>query len=221
MGKELSLARIKEAGRSVLLAIPSSGELITTSSSRNQRTQESSSSKVSKGGTTEDIETESQSSSEVERANASSSKQARRRRSNKDRKQGRGDERAHRRVRRSAQELGIVHPGHFCNEAETIGHYWTEVDRISGGSLFQCKLCLDYIWLPLFYNDTIYLGKMMEHFGRTEGYCRYLNRHRPAKLLIAKLQDLRRLEAEITDKREFAKLVDKILSDMEYDRKEG
>ena len=60
----------------------------------------------------------------------------------------------------------------------------------------------------------------MKQFGGGEGYCRYLNRHRAAKVLIAKLQDLRRLEMEITGKREFARLADKILSDKEYDRKE-
>jgi len=36
---------------------------------------------------------------------------------------------------------------------------------------------------------------------------------------MAKLQDLRRLEAETADKREFARMADKILSDREYDRK--
>jgi len=60
----------------------------------------------------------------------------------------------------------------------------------------------------------------MQRLGKNEGYCHYLNRNRPAKLLMAKLQDLRRLEGEIDDKIEFAKMTDKILSDMEYDRKE-
>jgi len=40
-------------------------------------------------------------------------------------------------------------------------------------------------------------------------------------MLVAKLRDLRRLESEVADKREFARLVDKVMSDKEYDRKES
>jgi len=60
----------------------------------------------------------------------------------------------------------------------------------------------------------------MKRYGRTEGYCRYLDRHREAKVLVAKMQDLRVLETKVDDKRKFAKIVDEILSDKEYDRKE-
>ena len=74
--------------------------------------------------------------------------------------------------------------------------------------------------MPMYHLDANKLGNLIGRYGGDEGYCRYLNRHRPAKLLMAKLQDLRRLEMEITDKREFARLADKILSDKEYDRKE-
>jgi len=61
----------------------------------------------------------------------------------------------------------------------------------------------------------------MESCGSTEGYCRFLNHHRPAKMLVAKMQKLERLADGYTNKREFAKMADDILSDRDYDRKEA
>jgi len=116
--------------------------------------------------------------------------------------------------------LGIVHPSSYCDELETTPHYWVEVGKADKGVLFQCKLCYNYIWLPSHWTGVDRLAALIKQYGKDEGYCRYLNRHRAAKMLMAKLQDLRRLENEMIDKREFAKLVDKILSDKEYDRKE-
>ncbi len=219
MGKELSLAREEEEGRSVLLASTGIGELITTSIGRDKRTEESSDAKVSKGTKAKNTKTKSKGGSKVKGANASTSKRQRRRRGNKNREQGGGDEGKDRKVRRSASELGITFPGTYCDELKTVPHYWFEVDTIEGGSLFRCRFCRRYLWLPKFHLDSDRLSGMIRKYGGNEGYCRYLNMHRPAKLLIAKLQDLRRLEMEIADKREFARLTDKILSDGNYDRK--
>lgn len=219
MGKELPLAREEEEGQSVLLASPSTRELITTSSSRDKRTQEPNPSKRSKGEKVKDTKTKSKGSSKAERANARPRCQ-RRGRDNPYRGTYRRDERKDSRPRRSAQELGIVFPGAYCDELETVPHYWVESGKVEKGSLFQCKFCRKYLWLPLSTYDAEVLGKLIGRYGKSEGYCRYLNRHRPAKLLMAKLQDLRRLEMEVADKREFARLTDKILSDKEYDRKE-
>ena len=220
MGKELPLARKEEEGQSMLLAITGSGEPITTSCNRNKRTKKSNPSKVSEGGETEDTETEGKIRRKTKRANASSPKRQRRRRDNKDRESDRGDEGADKSIRRSAQELGVVFPGSYCDDAELTPHYWTETSKFDRGSLFQCRFCRRHIWLPTYFLDNKRLGEYMRKYGKTEGYCRYLNRYRPAKLLMAKLQDLRRLQAEVTDKMEFARLTDKILSDKEYDRKE-
>ena len=123
-------------------------------------------------------------------------------------------------VGKSAQELGVTFPGSHCDEAKLIAHFWTEVDRPYGGSLLQCKLCRRHLWLPASFADAVVMHRYIDKHDTTEGYCRYLNRHRPAKMLMAKLQDLRILETEVSDKREFARLADKILSDKEYDRKE-
>ena len=219
MGKELSMAREEEEGQPVLLASPGVGELITTSYRGDQRTQKPNPSKRSKGGKAEDIKAKGKGSSKAEGANARPRRQ-RHRRDNKNRKQDRGDEGEYKSARRSAQELGIVYPGSYCDDAEVVPHYWVGDSIVGKGSLFQCRLCRRYLWLPLSTFDAMNLSTLLRKYGISEGYCRYLNRHRPAKLIMAKLQDLRRLEMEITDKREFARLTDKILSDKEYDGKE-
>lgn len=219
MGKELPMARQEEEGQSVLLAIAGNGEAIDSSCVRNQRTKKSTPTKRRKRRKTEDIETESKGSSEIERADASPFEPEGRGRDYQDRKQGGGDEGEDKYPRRSAQELGVVFPGSFCGEAETIPHHWMEAEKVYGGVLFRCRKCLDYLWLPLGWHDAEQLSKLIKIFGIAEGYCRYLNRHRSAKMLMAKMQDLRRLAKDITNKREFAKLTDKILSDKDYDRK--
>lgn len=124
-------------------------------------------------------------------------------------------------IRRSAQELGVKHPGSYCDEAEITPHYWVEIEKIDSGSLFHCILCHSYLWLPLHLPGAEQLGGLISYYGKNEGYCRFLNRYRAAKVLVAKLQELSRLQTEITDKREFVRLADKILSDRRYDGKEA
>ena len=221
MGEELPMARQEEAGQPVLLAITGDGEVIDSSCDRNQRTKKSTPTKRRKRRKVEDTETEGEGGSETERTDTSPFESEGRGRDNQDWEQGGGDEGEDKYPRRSAQELGVVFPGSFCDEAKTIPHYWMEAERVYGGVLFRCRKCFDYLWLPLTWLDAERLGKAMKFYGIQEGYCRYLNRHRPAKLLMAKMQDLRRLAKDITNKREFAKLTDKILSDRDYDRKEA
>jgi len=220
MGKELSLARSEEEGRSMLLAITSSGKPIAAPCLRDQRTEGDNFAKVSEGGETEDTKTKSKGSSKVKRANASAFKKARRRRDNKNRKSHRGDERAHKHARRSAKELGITFPGSYCDELETVPHYWNEIEIVSSGLLLRCVFCSDYVWLPMFLPESLRLDSLIKQYGITEGYCRYLDMHREAKVLLAKMRDLRMLETKVDDKRKFAKMADEILSDKEYDRKE-
>jgi len=220
MGKEFPLARKKEEGQSVLLAIASSGEHITASCSGDERTQGSYPPEFCKGRKAKSTKTKSQSSSKAKRANASSSKKERRRRDNKNRKSNRGDEGEDKPVGRSSQELGIVYPGAYCDESETFPHHWVEKERVAKGSLFQCKFCHIHLWLPQGLTDVEMLATLINKHGKDEGYCRFLNRRRAAKILVAKMQDLERLENKITDKVEFARIADKILSDKDYDRKE-
>ena len=220
MGEELSLARSEEEGRSVLLASTGSGELITTSAVRNKGTQEPAPYKGSKRGKIKDTKAKGKSSRKTKGANASPSKSTRRRRDNQDWKSDRGNEGEDKSARRSAQNMGVTFPSSYCDELEMVPHYWVGVEKIHEGSLYQCKFCRRYLWLPTYHRNAEYLGNLMKQYGNNEGYCHFLNRHRAAKMLIAKLQDLRRLATEIGDKREFARLADKIMSDTEYDRKE-
>lgn len=220
MGKELPLARSEEEGQSMLLADTGSGEIVTVPSTRNKRAQVSSASRGRKGRAVEGVEAKSKGSRKAERANASSSEQERRGRDYQDRKSDRGDEGAHKSTRRSASELGIVFPGCYCDELETVPHHWVEIEKVASGSLFQCKFCHDYLWLPQNWTTNERLTYLIKFYGKDEGYCRCLNKHRPAKILMAKLQYLRRLELDVTNKRKFAKLVDEVMSDKEYDRKE-
>ena len=116
--------------------------------------------------------------------------------------------------------MGITYPGSHCDEMEATPHHWDEIDKVDGGSLFQCWFCHGYLWLPLHVAGAHDLGELMRRYGQNEGYCRYLNKHGAAKVMVAKMQDLGRLESEGKDVREFAKEVDRILRDKKYDREE-
>ena len=217
MGEELPLAREEEEGQPVLLAITGSGESIYTSCNRNKRAKKSTSAKVSSRGKVKDTETKGESSSKTKGADARPKPKGYRR-DNQDRKSDRGDEGKDKFARRGASELGITFPSSYCDENFLIPHYWVEVDKVTNGSLLQCILCRRHLWLPTWHTDANRLGELIRQYGKDEGYCRYLNRHRSAKILMAKLQDLRRLEAEIVDKMEFGRIADKILSDKNYDK---
>lgn len=220
MGEELPVARKEEEGRPVLLASTSYGVPITTSSIRNQRPQEPNASKSSDGREIKSTKAESKGSGKTKRAYARPIKSERRGRDNKDRKSNRGDEGEHQPAWRNAQELGVTHPGSYCDEAESNPHYWKEVDREHGGSLFQCAKCLKHLWLPAAMSNVIVLGNLMKAHGNTEGYCRFLNKHRPAKIIMAKMQYLRNMEAGISNKRELAKLIVKVMNEDDFDTKE-
>lgn len=220
MGKEFPLACAEKKGQSMLLAITGSGEHITTSCTRDQGAQEPAPIKASSGRAIKDIKTKGKGGIKTKGTNASPSKSTRCRRDNKDREPNRGDEGEHSPVRRSAQDLGIKHPGTYCDEYGEVPHYWIQTDIVARGTMFQCKLCHKHLWLPLDYLSGHRLGTLMKQYGKDEGYCRYLNKHREAKILMAKMQDLRILEVTSTNIREFARLSDKIMSDNDYDRKE-
>ena len=218
MGKELQMAREESSRQSVLLAISGDGKPITTSYRRNPRQKASGPLGQPARRKAKGAQTKGKDSSSVKGTDASSTRPKRHRPSDKDREQGGSNEGENGIARRSAQELGVTFPGSHCDEAKLIAHFWTEVDRPYGGSLLQCKLCRRHLWLPASFADAVVMHKYIARYDADEGYCRYLNRHRPAKMLMAKLQDLRRLEKEVSNKREFARLADKILSDKEYDR---
>ena len=170
MGEELSLARKEEEGQSMLLAITSDGESITTSSVRNKRAKKTNPSKRSKRGEVKDTKTKGKGSVKTKRTHARSPKPARRRRDNQDWEQDRGDEGEYLPTGRSAQQLGIVHPGSYCDDAEIAPHYWTIIEIIDNGAICQCKFCRRHLWLPLFHIEAERLTRIIQYYGRDEGY---------------------------------------------------
>lgn len=223
MGKELPLARSEEEGQSVLLASGRTGTPQAESASGDKRKKISTTPKGYKGAEGKHTETASKSSKQTKGDTTRRTRRKRRRRDDKDRKQNRGDEGKDSRPRRSAQELGIEWTGSYCNEDDTTSrpqpHHWVEVDKLDRGAIFRCKFCKRYKWSPATVGDADNLGKLMRNYGDSEGYCRYLNRHRQAKIMLAKLQDIGKLEMQMKDKVKFAKEVARILSEKEYDRK--
>lgn len=219
MDKESKMARKEKKRQSMLLDSSSNGEYNTASSRGDSWEKEASASRGCYGGEIKDTKAKSKSCGKAKRANACTSKSAGHKRDNKDRKQNRGNEREDKHPRRSASDLGITFPGSYCSGSTP--HYWVEMDNLDRGSLFQCNLCYRYLWLPnVFYLSTI-LGNLMKKKGADDGYCTFLNSHVKAKVLMAKMQDLRRLEEETEDKVEFARLAAKILGDKEYDLMEA
>lgn len=219
MGKKIKMARSEEEGQSVLLAVSGDGERISTSRGGNKRKEEISTAKASKRRKVQDTKTTSKISSENKGTDARP-RQEGCRRSHKNRKQNRRYEGEDRVPRRSASELEIKHPGSYCDDNQLHPHYWYEADQIDGGILFRCIYCHDYLWLPLTTSGVERLHYLISKYGKDEGYCRYLDYHRQAKLVVAKMQHLRELSKDMTDHREFARLASEILDDKEYDRYE-
>lgn len=215
MGIELPMAREEEERWAELLASVSNRVFRPKSNSRDKRPQEPATPRGYEAATTKDITPKSKSSRKAKGTDGVSSKPKRRGRDNKNREQDRGYEGENTTLRRSAQQLGITFPV-SCN---STAHYWIGQEIVYSGVLFQCRSCRNYLWLPTYTQEAVELGKLIEHYGTDGGYCRYLDRssHRPAKIMVAKLQELYRLSGSVTDKVQFARLTDKILSNKDYD----
>lgn len=224
MGDELSLARQKEEGYAKLLARISGRVPRPKSSNRDKREKAATTSRRDEAGAVKDTTPESEDSSKIKGTDARrANKPKGYRRNNKDRKQNRIYEGEDTIPRRSAQELGVIFPGSYCDDTSTklSPHYWVKTDTINSGGIFQCKKCNNHLWLPIEVEGATALGYLMDRFGRYEGYYRYLNHasRRPAKIMVAKLQEIYRLSKNITNIIEFAKMVDKILNEKDYDRR--
>ena len=224
MGNKLPLARQASEGYAELLAGVSYRVSTAQSDSRDKRKEATSTSRRHQAAAAPATTTAGKSSSKAKGTNGvparqqrcgQDDKKQRHKRNNKDRKQNRGNEGKDTVVRRTAQELGVAFPA----KCTSIAHYWKAKGYVHKGVLFQCIYCLSYIWLPADIDSAVRLGRLISKFGDDEGYCMYLNHasRRPAKIMMAKLQELQRLSNSITNSIEFAKLVSKILNDKEYD----
>ena len=114
--------------------------------------------------------------------------------------------------------MGIVWLDSKCRANGS--HYLIEYEKVDKGSIFKCIYCHKIRWLPTNIYDAYKLSRLIERFGCQEGYCHFLNLHRSAKIMVAKLQELERLSGIVKDKLEFARIADRILSEKDYDKKE-
>lgn len=221
MDNTLPMARSKrKRGRPSVLLVGSRPRLSQgPPSSRNKRKKTASTNKKAKGRAVEDITTESSPGAEVEAPHADAAgrpKSKRHRRHDKGRKPDRGVEGNDRTPRRSASELGIEWITALCPDGQP--HYLIANHTFDGGSLFKCSRCLKHIWLPTMLGGATELEQLIKHLGTQRAYCKFLDKHREAKVMVAKLQDLWYARQEIGDDGKFADLVIKIMEDKEYDR---
>ena len=76
-----------------------------------------------------------------------------------------------------------------------------------------------HIWLPTVITDATILDGMIDYLGPQAGYCKFLDKHQEAKVMVAKLQDLWYAKQRITDNDKFMSLVITVMENKEYDRK--
>lgn len=85
-------------------------------------------------------------------------------------------------LRRRAKRLVVVwddsHP-----------HIWKEVEKIRFGTMFVCKGCRQYRWLPDVMQETQKLQKLIHNCGYQQGYNEYLNTRPELKILIWAVQN--------------------------------
>ena len=119
---------------------------------------------------------------------------------------------------RSATELGIEWITAFCPNGQP--HYLIANHTFDGGSLFKCYNCHKHIWLPTLIRDATELEALIKYIGTQRGYCKFLDKHQAAKVMVAKLQDLWYARRQMTNKDEFRELVISVMNEKEYDKKE-
>ena len=244
MGKALSLAWA-EKGRKPRRKVQSDSGLLLAgsgprlpegpSSRRNKRKETAITSKKSKSRTAEDSPPEGKISAEAEDLDGGSPRRKGHKRSNKDRQPDRGAEGADRTPRRSASELGLMDekPEQLVRSASDLGiewigshcpdgqpHHLIGIHNLDGGCLFKCTGCKKHQWLPTIMTEAANLDRMIDHFGAEAGYHKFLDKHREAKMMVAKLQNLWYARQRMGDDGEFMKLVVAVMEDKEYDKKE-
>jgi len=222
MGNPLPLACSKRRQPSELLDEGGARIPVRTSSRRNKRTKATATAKETKRRATEDTTPACSVSAEVEIPDGDTDRKSKRRRHKADDKSRQSDTGAKgkdRTPRRSATELGIEWIGDFCPDGNP--HVLIDIHRLDGGGLFKCSRCKKHLWLPMVLNEAAILDSLIDMYGARAGYGKYLDKHREAKVLVAKLQDLWYARQRITDNEEFMMLVITVMEDKEYDRKDN
>lgn len=219
MGNSLSMARSKEARdsrRANDKLLDAGGSSIPSHSSirRNKRKKAASAVRRAKGCKIKDSKKKGKASARAENSDGGSSRRGRHKQDDKDRQSDRGTEGKNTTIRRSASELGIKWIGDFCPNGQP--HFLISNYNLNGGSLFKCKHCLQHIWLPI--EGATTLTVMINSSGPQAGYCKFLDKHKEAKIIMAKMQDLWRMKQSLSNDKEFAKLVTSVMEDKEYDK---
>ena len=222
MDNKLPVAREEKEGWAKLLARISNNVSTAESSIRNKGKKVNTTARGKEVTAVKTPTAASKGSVKTKRTDGVPTRPTGRKRDYKNRQQNRNHEGEDTTTRRTAQQLGIIHPGSYCDEVSTRQnpHYWLTIDRIGIGHLYHCIKCGDCLWLPCTFLESSRLGINMRKMGKTEGYCKVLDypSNRAAKTMIAKLQDLHRLSGNIGDEVEFAKMTNRIIGDKEYDR---
>ena len=215
MGNTLSMARSERRRKDMLLASGKSRVSALPPSGRNKRKKAVTSHKSTKGRTSEDFEKEGKISTTAKNSDGGSTKSKGHRRHDKDRQQDRRTEGADSTPRRSASELGVKWIGSRCPDGQP--HYLIDKHTFAGGSLFKCTNCLKHVWLPTYLKDATEMEMLFKRFGAQAGYCKYLDKNRDAKVVVAKMQDLWNVRQTMTNKEEFKQLVITVMKEKDYD----
>lgn len=219
MGEAIQMACSKILGRRMLLATGREGIPNLTPTDRDQREEKIRTNKRTKGSKTQNPTAASKVGAKAKDTNGSTPKHLRSGRGDKDRRKDRRAEGTDPSSRRSAKELGVEWIGGLCPNGEP--HYLIASFRLDGGSIFRCKRCSKHTWLPSDLENARKFSLLIGRYGVRKGYCEMLDEHRPAKVMVAKLQDLWKAKRYMVDKKQFLDLVVAIMSDREYDKKEG
>lgn len=216
MGNELSLACSEAAEQSVLLA----GVRTRVSSSppihRDKRKKSATTISGAKKCSAKASPSKGKTGAKSKRPDGSASRQQGHGQHDKNRKQNRGAKGKDKTIGRSSAELGIEWVGSYCPDGAS--HLFVSHRSFYEGSLFKCQKCFKHKWLPMQFNDAVTLESLINRYGAAAGYRNYLDGHREAKVLVAKLQDLWYARKRISSNKDFIKLVVSIMGDKEYDR---
>ena len=219
MGEAIQMACSEILGRRMLLATGREGIRNLTPTNRDQREEKIRTNKRTKGSKAQNPTTAGEVGAEAKDTNGGAANRIRPGRGNKDRGKDRRAEGTDKSARRSARELGIEWIGGLCPNGEP--HYLIDSFRLDGGSIFRCKRCSKHTWLPAGTEDARKFSLLISKYGVRKGYCEMLDEHRPAKVMVAKLQELWKAKRYMVDKEQFLNLVLAVMSDKEYDKKEA
>lgn len=218
MGKELPLARPEGRGAGLLLAESRIGVSSSSPSGRDERKEAATATRKAKSSKTKNPSAKSKASPKAKNSYGGTTKRGGPRQSDSNRESDRRLEGRDRRPRRSASELGIEWIGSYCPDGQP--HFLIGSQPQDGWSTLKCKYCSQYKLLPVYMNEVTDLTRLLHKHGGTNGYQKFLDNHKEARMLIAKLQYLWRVNQHTTDKVKFISMVVKVMEDKEFDRKE-